>query len=511
MRLKTAPQSSAAQKQGAPHGLGRLLRKPAGNESDAREAQADHAARQMVGAGRGRALQAKLSIGASNDPLEQEADRVADQVMAHPANTVAGKAPARIQRFSAQACGPENTVPASVDRVLAGPGNALDPALRQEMEPRFGADFSQVRVHSGAAAEQSARDVNAQAYTVGRDIVFGAGRLAPGTDDGRRLMAHELTHVVQQDAAHALSPPQTLLRYTEDERRDMAEGRVVGQANDIALAAQRHFEPGDMVFRLGSVALGFLMGQDVTHGGIYIGNGLIHDVVGFGNRIVRVSNFYNPALGEAANATTYRIARFQGPLHDLIVTRLLANIARRDFRMPTDAIPFNLFSTADDYRTATCLEYAHAQFLHAIRQLSVDQTVPESDRQTLRQTYFAGSAAEPSALIRPTEQRVLGGMASMSGGMSSSPYGTPPPRDMSAAVTAQLLVGAASAMATDVDPARFQNRSEGQYIAHWPGGPGVGGAILNAIMGMTYDEVVLRTFTYQSFVDSRQFFRIITP
>jgi hypothetical protein len=66
------------------------------------------------------------------------------------------------------------------------------------MEPRFSSDFSGVRVHSGRLADQSARDLNAHAYTVGNDIVFGAGRWSPGTDDGRRLIAHELTHVVQQ-------------------------------------------------------------------------------------------------------------------------------------------------------------------------------------------------------------------------------------------------------------------------------------------------------------------------
>lgn len=67
------------------------------------------------------------------------------------------------------------------------------------MEPRFGHDFSKVRVHSGAAAEQSARAVNAHAYTVGQNIVFGAGMFAPATAGGRRLLAHELTHVVQQE------------------------------------------------------------------------------------------------------------------------------------------------------------------------------------------------------------------------------------------------------------------------------------------------------------------------
>jgi hypothetical protein len=71
------------------------------------------------------------------------------------------------------------------------------------MEQRFGHDFSRVRVHSGPYAEQSAKDVNAHAYTVGHSIAFDVGRFAPETREGRRLLAHELTHVVQQSGAHA--------------------------------------------------------------------------------------------------------------------------------------------------------------------------------------------------------------------------------------------------------------------------------------------------------------------
>lgn len=146
-------------------------------------------------------LQSKLVIGASNDPLEQEADRVADQVMATPKNQAVSPAPPRIQRFTGQAAVQADPAPASVDRVLSGAGRPLESALRQNMEQRFGHDFSRVRVHTDRAAERSARDVNAHAYTVGHDIVFGAGRFAPRTHEGRRLLAHELTHVVQQSGA----------------------------------------------------------------------------------------------------------------------------------------------------------------------------------------------------------------------------------------------------------------------------------------------------------------------
>jgi hypothetical protein len=84
---------------------------------------------------------------------------------------------------------------------LRSPGQPLDTATRQFFEPRFGRDFSQVRVHTNARAAESARAVNALAYTVGRDIVFGAGQFVSRSSADRRLLAHELTHVIQQRAA----------------------------------------------------------------------------------------------------------------------------------------------------------------------------------------------------------------------------------------------------------------------------------------------------------------------
>jgi len=143
-------------------------------------------------------LQTKLKVNEPGDIYEREADRIADQVMAAPAHHAVSRAPPRIQRYSGQSNGQMDAAPASVDLALVSPGRPLEPALRQDMEQRFGYDFSGVRVHSSTAAEQSARDVSANAYTVGHDIVFGAGRFTPGTHAGRDLLAHELGHVVQQ-------------------------------------------------------------------------------------------------------------------------------------------------------------------------------------------------------------------------------------------------------------------------------------------------------------------------
>jgi Domain of unknown function (DUF4157)/Lysine-specific metallo-endopeptidase len=146
-------------------------------------------------------LQTKLKINEPGDLYEQEADRVADQVIATPAHHTVSGAPPRIQRFSGRPNGQMDAVPVSVDQVLANSGKPLEPVLRHDMEQRFGHDFSGVRVHTGTAAEQSARDVNAHAYTVGHRMVFGAGQFAPETQAGRLLLAHELTHVMQQSGA----------------------------------------------------------------------------------------------------------------------------------------------------------------------------------------------------------------------------------------------------------------------------------------------------------------------
>lgn len=146
--------------------------------------------------GEQRGLQRKLSIGASDDPFEREADRVADRALAMQASDI-GRAPLPIQRLAPSAPA-HSAVPDSVDQALRGSGVAIDRATREDMEQRFGHDFSQVRVHQDGIAAQSARDVGAQAYTVGRDIVFGAGMYAPHCVSGRRLLAHELAHTVQQ-------------------------------------------------------------------------------------------------------------------------------------------------------------------------------------------------------------------------------------------------------------------------------------------------------------------------
>ncbi len=111
------------------------------------------------------------------------------------------------------------TIPSSVHEVLRSAGQPLDPPTRVFMESRFGHDFSQVRVHTDGQATDSARAVNALAYTVGQNIVFAAGHYDPGTNSGNRLLAHELAHVIQQSRfgssyqPQQISPPDSVDEY----------------------------------------------------------------------------------------------------------------------------------------------------------------------------------------------------------------------------------------------------------------------------------------------------------
>jgi Domain of unknown function (DUF4157) len=173
-------------------------------------------------------IQRKLAIGAVNDPLEAEADRVAEQVMRMPAKPSAAPAVSNLSNGVQRncACGgtcskcqekqPEqkhaplqmksvgaNTptgipAPPIVHEVLRSPGQPLDAATRAFVEPRFGHYFSSVRVHTDVRAAESAQEVNALAYASGACIVFDTRQYAPQTSVGMRLLVHELAHVVQQ-------------------------------------------------------------------------------------------------------------------------------------------------------------------------------------------------------------------------------------------------------------------------------------------------------------------------
>lgn len=175
-------------------------------------------------------VQAKLAVGAVNDPLEHEADRVADEVMRmpDPTSSPALTADARTMRRTCAGCAEDEKLarketgagtatsgaaPGIVHDVLAAPARPLDAGARAFFEPRFGHDFSGVRLHDDARAAESARAVGALGYTVGEHIVFADGQAGQ-----RAVLAHELAHVVQQSGVqpvlrrfpmcrHLLDPP----------------------------------------------------------------------------------------------------------------------------------------------------------------------------------------------------------------------------------------------------------------------------------------------------------------
>jgi Domain of unknown function (DUF4157) len=132
----------------------------------------------------------RISIVPVDDPGERAAEQTADQVLHMRSSSAAPPA------------GSGRGVAAGVP--VPGPGEPMDAVARAFMEPRFGFDFRDVRVRSGGEAAASARVLGARAYAIGRHVVFGEGEYSPSTASGRRLLAHELAHVVQDDTSHVV-------------------------------------------------------------------------------------------------------------------------------------------------------------------------------------------------------------------------------------------------------------------------------------------------------------------
>ncbi len=204
----------------------------------------------------GARLQAKLTVNQPGDRYEQEADRVADRVMRMPAPEVVRR-PATSdgeplirrkcscggtcekcqmeqgrRRLQMKATGAGQAggamAPPIVNEALRSPGRPLDAETRAFAEPRFGHDLSGVRVHTDVRAAHSARRINARAYTLGHDIVFGEGEFAPSTQSGRRLLAHELTHVLQQagSASHSTAEANQVQRDHEDDMANLVAWQI---------------------------------------------------------------------------------------------------------------------------------------------------------------------------------------------------------------------------------------------------------------------------------------------
>lgn len=175
-----------------------------------------------------RPVQTKLVVGPADDRYEREADRVAKQVVgsisagaslgvAEPTRRqsiedeelLQGKRVAEVRRAPAlPGIGPEggDVAPETTARIegARGGGRPLEPGVRRSMEGAFGADFSAVRIHQGASSDRLNSELNARAFTTGPDVFLRSGEYRPASTSGSELLAHELTHVVQQGAAPTL-------------------------------------------------------------------------------------------------------------------------------------------------------------------------------------------------------------------------------------------------------------------------------------------------------------------
>jgi len=213
------------------------------------------------------AIQMKMAVNKPGDKFEQEADRTADNVMRmenpapfSPASGIVQRKCAACETTQAtcQDCAEKQPVQRkekndstlqanpSVQPKLTpvrGAGQALSPSLRGFFEPRFGRDFSKVRVHTGESAAKSAQAIQAKAYTYGPDIVFGSGEYAPDTNAGKRLIAHELTHVVQQGHSPEMTGKPSLKDQRESRGGEINNAESVKTDSQVATDTASAFKP----------------------------------------------------------------------------------------------------------------------------------------------------------------------------------------------------------------------------------------------------------------------------
>lgn len=207
-------------------------------------------------------IQPKLTVSTPGDIYEQEADLVADQVMRmaepplqrdrardgdYPQRSIEQSAQQEQQTKIPQSHNAEGvTVSPVLQQVISSPGQSLNLTTREFMESRFGYDFSRVRVHTDPLAAELACAANARAFTVGSDLVFGAGEYRPGELKGDRLLAHELTHVAQQthprQPVQEVAPGFTPIQVTNKPTHSMI-AREFGEAHQIAEDVSIRFDP----------------------------------------------------------------------------------------------------------------------------------------------------------------------------------------------------------------------------------------------------------------------------
>lgn len=290
-------------------------------------------------------LQPKLKIGAPNDKYEREADKVADQVMHMPVPQEINRESftrlgngAEIQRIcdeceeelrrkpmqedegiqskplfnptsisvqlhvneirrlrskqkSGSAAQAPNHVQLHID-ILRSSGRPLPESTRAYFEPRFGFDFGDVRVHTGERAAKAAQSINARAFTVGEHVVFGSGEYAPDTDSGKRLLAHELTHTIQQGGTRILQSRENIEDQSPGPTNRISEDYIARQCNPAWAALSW----SQRVTNARGMAAGAARNQCMTD--------LISEALG-PSKTVHQSTNNRPNINAAINANAY--------------------------------------------------------------------------------------------------------------------------------------------------------------------------------------------------------------
>jgi hypothetical protein len=280
-------------------------------------------------------IQRKLSIGSADDPLEQEADAMADTVMRMPEQPFVQRTcthceeeekvqmkplAATITPFIQTKGGDGGTASDTVTQQInstRGSGSNMDRPTQSFMESRFGSDFSGVKIHTGDDAVQMSRELNAQAFTVGSDIYFNSGKYNPSSDSGKHLLAHELTHTVQQGGGRGQS---TIMK--------------TGEGNTAAVSGVSATLPHSVVFSGSLGNLNLYLDTDIPPGTYQIR----YDAAS--NQLVVAGAATNLRFNvSAANATRQQVALYQAYIYQYLANNSAALVISSVIDAPQPEAP----------------------------------------------------------------------------------------------------------------------------------------------------------------------------
>ncbi|PPL00688.1 protein of unknown function [Parapedobacter indicus] len=237
-------------------------------------------------------FQPKLTVNLPGDKYEQEADAMADQVMRMIVQRKCKHCEEEEKRI--QRKGTDSATPAvdegfeSYVASLHGRGAVLSQSERDFFEPRFGYDFSNVRIHTGGDAAQSADRINALAYTAGTHIVFNTGQYRPGSENGKRLLAHELTHVVQQGGSMGAIQRQTARRVAPNVVQVEHEGESYRVTRILESRRRGSGSSGsiDADIDRTNITITIKVCRDTTRGTVELGANIPESAMGVARRIL---------------------------------------------------------------------------------------------------------------------------------------------------------------------------------------------------------------------------------